>query len=94
MYPGGPVDGVVRDIAHQLGASEGQVLLKWAHQVAHGGPVVTTSSKLERLEEHIKAFTKMGDLCDAHIKAIEEAGAKSPQPLRVGPAYYFERLTY
>lgn len=88
------MDGVVSDIAHQLGASEGQVLLKWAHQVTHGGPVVTTSSKSERLEGHIKAFTEMGDLSDAYIKAIEEVGNKWPQPLRVSPVYSFQRCLY
>jgi diketogulonate reductase-like aldo/keto reductase len=81
-YPGGPADNVVSDIARELGANEGQVLLKWAHQVTHRGPIVTTSSKAERLKEHIKAFTEMRDLSDAQIKAIEEAGNKSPQSLR------------
>lgn len=85
LYPGGPVDAIVRDIALDLNADEGQILLKWAHQVTHGGPVVTTSSKAERLRQHVKAFTEMKDLSEAQIKAIEEAGNTSPQPLRVSP---------
>jgi diketogulonate reductase-like aldo/keto reductase len=87
--PGGPVDSVASDIARELGASEGQVLLKWAHQVTHGGPIVTTSSKPERLEEHMKAFTELGNLSGAQIKAIEEAGNKSPKPFRVSTIMRF-----
>lgn len=94
MYPGGPVNPVVRDIARKVGANEGQVLLKWAHQVTHGGPIVTTSSKAERLEDHMKTFTEMGNLSDAHIKAIEEAGNKSPQPLRVSTLSKHQKLPY
>ncbi|GHJ85377.1 hypothetical protein NliqN6_1779 [Naganishia liquefaciens] len=72
--PGGPVDPVVKDIAQELVATEGQVLLKWAHQITHGGIVLTTSSKKERLEEQIKAFTEIKDLSDEQMQAIAEAG--------------------
>lgn len=72
--PGGPVDPVVKKVAQELGATEGQVLLKWAHQITHGGIVLTTSSKKERLEEQIKAFTEIKDLSDEQVQAIAEAG--------------------
>jgi diketogulonate reductase-like aldo/keto reductase len=56
--------------------TEGQVLLKWAHQITHGGVVLTTSSKKSRLEEQIKAFTEIKDLSDEQVKAVAEAGKK------------------
>lgn len=76
-HPGGPVDPIVKKIAQELGATEGQVLLKWAHQITHGGIVLTTSSKKERLEEQIKAFTEIKDLSDEQVKAVAEAGKKA-----------------
>ncbi|KAJ9116992.1 hypothetical protein QFC22_004650 [Naganishia vaughanmartiniae] len=82
-YPGGPVDPIVQQIARDLGATESQVLLKWAHQITHGGPVVTTSNKSERLEEHIKALTEMGDLSDTQMQAIVEGGKQNPQRFRM-----------
>jgi diketogulonate reductase-like aldo/keto reductase len=82
-YAGGPVDPVVQKVARELGATESQVLLKWAHQVTNGGPVVTTSSKEERLKEHIQVFTEIKDLSDVQMSAIAEAGKQSPQPFRV-----------
>ncbi|KAJ9107816.1 hypothetical protein QFC19_002722 [Naganishia cerealis] len=75
-HPGGSVDPVVKKIAQELGATDGQVLLKWAHQITHGGIVVTTSSKKERLEEQIKAFTDIKDLSAEQVQAIAEAGKK------------------
>lgn len=76
-HPGGPVDPIVKKIAQELGATEGQVLLKWAHQITHGGIVLTTSSKKERLEEQIKAFTEIKNLSDEQVKAVGEAGKKA-----------------
>jgi diketogulonate reductase-like aldo/keto reductase len=81
--PGGPVDPVVKKIAQELGATDGQVLLKWAHQITNGGIVLTTSSKKERLEEQIKAFTEIKDLSDEQVKAIGEAGKEKPQRIFV-----------
>lgn len=76
-HPGGPVDPIVKQIAQELGATEGQVLLKWAHQVTHGGIVLTTSSKKERLEEQIKAFTQVKELTEEQVRAVGEAGKKA-----------------
>jgi diketogulonate reductase-like aldo/keto reductase len=73
---GGPVDQVVKDIAKELGLTEDQVLLKWAHQVTYGGIVITTSLKKERLQGQVKAFSHMPDLSDAHVQAIIHAGKK------------------
>lgn len=66
----------MKKIAQELGATDGQVLLKWAHQITHGGIVVTTSSKKERLVEQIKAFTDIKDLSKEQVQAIAEAGKK------------------
>ncbi|KAI5450688.1 hypothetical protein NCC49_002699 [Naganishia albida] len=76
-HPGGPVDPIIKQIAQELGATEGQVLLKWAHQVTHGGIVLTTSSKKERLEEQIKAFTQVKELSEEQVRAVGEAGKKA-----------------
>jgi diketogulonate reductase-like aldo/keto reductase len=81
QFPGGPVDAVVKDIACKLGATDDQVLLKWAHQVTYGGIVLvsSTSCKKARLEGYRRAFTGMPDLSMDQIKAISEAGARKHQ---------------
>ncbi|KAJ9109212.1 hypothetical protein QFC21_000541 [Naganishia friedmannii] len=75
-HPGGPVDQVVQEIAKDLGMTEDQVLLKWAHQVTYGGIVITTSLKKHRLQGQVNAFASMPDLSDAQVAAIVEAGKK------------------
>ncbi|KAJ9109210.1 hypothetical protein QFC21_000539 [Naganishia friedmannii] len=81
QFPGGPVDVVVKDIASQLNATEDQVLLKWAHQVTHGGIVLVSSAscKKTRLEGYRKAFTEMRGLTRDQLDAISAAGAKKHQ---------------
>jgi diketogulonate reductase-like aldo/keto reductase len=78
-FPGGPVDPVVKDIAELIGLTEDQVLLKWAHQVTHGGIVLTGSASAERLTGQVKAFEEMGDLSESQVRAISEAGMKKHQ---------------
>ncbi|KAJ9101783.1 hypothetical protein QFC21_003122 [Naganishia friedmannii] len=82
-YPGGPVDPVLRGIAQQRDATESQILLKWATQISHGGPVVTTSNKEERLLAHAKALTEIDNLTDAQMQAIAGAGKQKPQRFRM-----------
>jgi diketogulonate reductase-like aldo/keto reductase len=55
--PGGPVDPVVKKIAQELGATDGQVLLKWAHQITNGG-LVTEIKDLS--DEQVKAIGEAG----------------------------------
>lgn len=66
---GGPVDETVEKVAKSLGATPGQVLLKWAQQVT-GGVIVTTSSKPERLVEQLKTFTEVPNLSQEQINEI------------------------
>jgi diketogulonate reductase-like aldo/keto reductase len=73
------VDTVVQRIASEIGATEDQVLMKWAHRVTYGGVIVTTSSKKERLTGQIKALTEMRELTEAQIRGIVEAGAQKHQ---------------
>jgi len=72
--PGGPVDAVVAKIAESKKCTEGQVLLKWAQQVSKG-VIVTTSSKADRLDEQLKAFTEVPELSSDELKEITEAGS-------------------
>ncbi|KAJ9095788.1 hypothetical protein QFC20_006583 [Naganishia adeliensis] len=78
-FPGGPVDAVVQKIASEIGATEDQVLMKWAHQVTYGGVVVTTSSKKDRLLGQMNALTEMKELTDEQIEEIVKTGAKKHQ---------------
>ncbi|KAL1409527.1 hypothetical protein Q8F55_003511 [Vanrija albida] len=70
---GGPLDPVVKKIAEKHGATEAQVLLKWAQQYG-GGTVVTTSRNVPRQKEYVEAFTKIAPLTDAELQEIAEAG--------------------
>ncbi|GHJ85307.1 hypothetical protein NliqN6_1709 [Naganishia liquefaciens] len=73
-FPGGPVDPVVREIAAQIGSTEDQVLLKWAHQVTCGGIVLTTSLRSERLRGQIHALEEMEPLSESQMQSITSAG--------------------
>lgn len=73
-FAGGPVDPVVREIASQINATDDQVLLKWAHQITHGGIVVTTSQRADRLQGQIHALEEMGPLSEMQMDAITSAG--------------------
>lgn len=73
-FQGGPVDAVVKEIAESLGATEDQVLLKWAHQVTRGGIVLTTSHSAERLRGQTGAFEEMKALLESQVQAITDAG--------------------
>ncbi|KAL7416108.1 NADP-dependent oxidoreductase domain-containing protein [Mrakia frigida] len=70
--PGGEVDAVVKTIAEKKGATEGNVLLRWALQRG-GGEVVTTSTKAERLKEQLTTLNF--ELSEEEMKAIDEAGS-------------------
>ncbi|CUA69022.1 hypothetical protein RSOLAG22IIIB_08273 [Rhizoctonia solani] len=76
--PGGPVDGVVKDIAQRLGSevTHAQVLMSWMR--AKGVVIVTTTSRKERIQEYLNAF-KLPPLTDKDVCAIDEAG-KHPPP--------------
>lgn len=78
-FPGGPVDAVVNKIAGELGVTEDQILLKWAHQVTHGGIVVTTSSKKDRLLGQMRVLADMKELSVEQVQEIADAGAKKYQ---------------
>lgn len=82
-FPGGSVDAVVKDIAQAIGATEDQVLLKWAHQVTRGGIVLTKSQSVERLKGQVKVFEEMEDLSESQVRAITEAGMKKHQRIFV-----------
>jgi len=80
-HSGGPVDVPVTAIAERLGATPGQVLLKWVH--AKGIGIVTTSSKKERLAEYLDAGD-LPPLTDDEIAAIDAAGKKGPPTSLLG----------
>ncbi|TYJ54508.1 hypothetical protein B9479_004832 [Cryptococcus floricola] len=69
---GGPLDGVLEEIAGRLQKTPGQVLLGWSK--AKGAVVVTSSSKKDRLESYLA----VGDitLTDEDVRAIDQAGIK------------------
>ncbi|ORY23695.1 putative oxidoreductase, partial [Naematelia encephala] len=70
--PGGPVVGLVRDMAARLRVKEEQVMLAWCK--AKGVVVVTSSSSKQRMESYLSA----GDitLSTDDIRAIDDAGLK------------------
>ncbi|OCF34646.1 aldose reductase [Kwoniella heveanensis CBS 569] len=70
---GGPIDGIVKQIAKDRGIEESQVLLKWAEQKT-GGVLVTTSSNVERQKIQLEAVTKVSPLSDDEVEQISEAG--------------------
>lgn len=74
---GGPLDPVLQKIAGQTGLNEGQVLLKWAKQVSRG-VIVTTSTKADRLKEHLAAL-QAPELTSEQVDEITQAGRTSPQ---------------
>ncbi|THU81259.1 Aldo/keto reductase [Dendrothele bispora CBS 962.96] len=77
--PDGPVQPVITSIADRLSkeagksVSLGQVLTKWLLQI--GVIVVTTSSKVSRIQEAI-AVSGLPDLTAEEIKSIEDEGFK------------------
>ncbi|KZP01250.1 Aldo/keto reductase [Calocera viscosa TUFC12733] len=71
--PDGPLSPVLKELAKKIGGTEVQVLLKWQEQ--KGIVDVTTTTKVERLNEYLGAYS-LPNLSDADIKAIDDAGAK------------------
>ncbi|ODN78185.1 hypothetical protein L198_07974 [Cryptococcus wingfieldii CBS 7118] len=69
---GGPLDGVLEEIAGRLQKTPGQVLFGWSK--AKRAVIVTSSSKKDRLESYLA----VGDitLTDEDVRSIDEAGIK------------------
>ncbi|KAH8668459.1 ketoreductase [Xylariales sp. PMI_506] len=70
----GPVDGIVAATAARHRVSEGAVLLRWL--VDQGAVVITTSSKRERLQEHLETVSSAAafKLTAKEIAEIAEKG--------------------
>ncbi|GHJ85356.1 hypothetical protein NliqN6_1758 [Naganishia liquefaciens] len=73
-FPGGPVDPIVDRIALELGITNDQVLLKWAHQVSHEGIVVTSSLKKDRILGQMRALNEVQVLSESQVQEIAQAG--------------------
>lgn len=69
----GPVDGVVGKLAQKYGVSSSSVLLRWL--IEQGVVAITTSSKKERLEEHLMQVTTFS-LSKEEVDEISQAGKK------------------
>jgi len=69
----GPLLPVLKEIGQRLGATEVQVLMKWLEEKEV--VAVTTTSKEQRLQEYLGAYT-LPSLSEEDVRAIDEAGAK------------------
>ncbi|CDK29169.1 unnamed protein product [Kuraishia capsulata CBS 1993] len=67
---GGPLDPIIPRLAEKYGRSDSLILLRYAIQ--KGALPLTTSSKLERIQDVIKVFEF--ELEDEDVKLIEEVG--------------------
>ncbi|PWY90934.1 ketoreductase [Aspergillus heteromorphus CBS 117.55] len=76
--PGGPVDGLVGELARKYGVSESEVLLRWA--VQRGDVVVTTSSSEERLRGYQRVFDL--ELTTEEVELLAEQGLEKKDWVR------------
>ncbi|MBW0501057.1 hypothetical protein O181_040772 [Austropuccinia psidii MF-1] len=75
-YPGGKVDPILEHLASTRKISTGDILLKWAK--AHGGVVVTTSSKEFRMKANLQSVLDDEDDLNAHeVEQINKAGIEN-----------------
>lgn len=79
-------------IAPELGITNDQVLVKWAHQVSHGGIVVTSSLKKDRLLRQMKALNEVKALSEAQCQEIAKAGLLKHQRVWVSRAQSRSRI--
>ncbi|KAF9885444.1 hypothetical protein FE257_012880 [Aspergillus nanangensis] len=67
---GGPLDGLLSELANKYGVSEGDVLLRWS--LDRGTVAITTSSKEDRLASYLHALTFA--LTPTEVEQISEIG--------------------
>jgi diketogulonate reductase-like aldo/keto reductase len=75
------VDVIVNRIAKELGITDDQVLIKWAHQVTYGGIIVTSSLKKDRLVGQMRALFEVKELSEGQVQEIAEAGMTKHQSM-------------
>ncbi|KAH7108532.1 Aldo/keto reductase [Auriculariales sp. MPI-PUGE-AT-0066] len=71
QFPGGPADPVLERAAKRIGGTPSQVIFQWLRQ--KGIVIVTTSGKLEHLQEYLEV-PLLPALEDDEIADLEEAG--------------------
>ncbi|KZV83787.1 Aldo/keto reductase [Exidia glandulosa HHB12029] len=80
--PGGPLDPVLFRIANRINGTPAQVIFAWLR--FKGIMIVTTSGKVERLEEYLDV-PNLPPLTEEEVRDIERAG-------RQGAAWYEARM--
>lgn len=73
LWPGGPLDPVLEELSQKYQQSTSVILLKYTSQ--KGVVPITTTSKLERMNDYLSAFAEGGfQLSPEDIQRIEEVG--------------------
>lgn len=67
---GGPLDGILSELAAKYGVSEGEIAIRWA--IDRGAITITTSSKESRLSDYLRALTFK--LTPQEVNEISEIG--------------------
>jgi len=69
---GGPIDGLLADLAHKYAVSPGEICLRWC--VDQDVVAITTSAKEQRLSDYLRAMTFK--LTPREIQTLNEEGSK------------------
>jgi diketogulonate reductase-like aldo/keto reductase len=72
LWPGGPTDRVVEELAAKYSVSTSHILLKYTNQ--KGFVAITTSRQRERAVDYLSVMSSLFELTTEEVAAIDESG--------------------